>query len=97
MELGKLTWVPRMARPDLMYDIFGAAQIFPKGEINVEKPDKKTMKEAGEKEAGKKDDFSHMPGFLNFQKEDSKGVNNVKFSKMKVARRNRKYATRYKI
>ena len=29
-ELGKLTWVARMARPDLMYDVFDAAQIFPK-------------------------------------------------------------------
>ena len=32
-ELGKLTWVARMARPDLMYDVFDSAQISPEGEI----------------------------------------------------------------
>ena len=36
-ELGKLTWVTRMARPELIYDAAAAAQVFSKGEINVGK------------------------------------------------------------
>ena len=57
------------------------------------------MKEEVEekKEEGKKGDFCHMPGFLNFQEEDSKGVNNVKFPKNEGSRGNQKWDTQYKI
>ena len=40
-ELGELTWIARMARPELIYDAAAAAQVFPKGGINVENKTKK--------------------------------------------------------
>ena len=30
LEIEKLTWIARMERPDLMYDVFEAAQVFRK-------------------------------------------------------------------
>ena len=44
-ELGKLTWVARMARPDLIYDVAAAAQVFSKGEITAGGEEKETSKE----------------------------------------------------
>ena len=32
-EIGKLTWIARMARPDLMYDVFEAAQFSQNREV----------------------------------------------------------------
>ena len=47
--------------------------------------EQKIPKEENEEEWKKeeKDDYGHMPGFLNFQteEEEAKGANNVKFSK----------------
>ena len=40
-ELGKLTWIARMARPELIYDADAAAQVFSMGGINVENEKKK--------------------------------------------------------
>ena len=40
-ELGKLTWIARMARPELIYAAAAAAQVFSKGGINVENGQKK--------------------------------------------------------
>ena len=76
MELGKLTWIARMARPGLIYDADAAAQEFPNGGINVGKREEETLKEEEEirkKEEGGKEDFGHMPGCINFQKEKLKG------------------------
>ena len=41
----KLTWISRMARPELIYDAAAAAQVFQKGEINVDKREEETLKE----------------------------------------------------
>ena len=38
-----------MDRPDLLYDVAAAAQVFPKGEILVEKEEKETPTEETEK------------------------------------------------
>ena len=44
----KLTWISRMARPELIYDAAAAAQVFSKGEINVEKREEETSKKEEE-------------------------------------------------
>ena len=49
-ELGKLTWIARIDRPDLMYEVFDSAQISPKGEIIDMETEKKISKEENEEE-----------------------------------------------
>ena len=48
-ELGKLTRAARMDRPDLIYDVAAAAQVFSKGEILAVEEEKETPKEETEK------------------------------------------------
>ena len=40
-ELGKLTWTSRIDRPDLIYDVTAAAQVFPKGKLLWKREKKK--------------------------------------------------------
>ena len=75
-EIGKLTRIARMARPDLMYDIFDEARTFSKKDKIGEKSEKQITKEEVEEKGtgGKTDDFSHIPGFLISKRQNPKGL-----------------------
>ena len=66
LELGKLMWIARVARPGVMYDALAAAQTFPGGKmIDFLDNGGKFLeyKEKAAKEKEKEKDFGHMPGF----------------------------------
>ena len=64
-EIEKLTRIARMARPDLMYDVFEAAQVFQKREI-IKDDSKHFVSEEESKEElqkAKEEDFPTCPDF----------------------------------
>ena len=68
-----------MSRPDLMYDVLEATQL-PQKRAIIKANDKiNCMEEAEKEEMGKEKDgdYCHIPGFLDFQQEEGKGVNKV--------------------
>ena len=88
-ELGKLMWLARIARPDAIYDASAASQNFAnwkpdvsKGEISEDEIQEEHIKV----DVSKPNDFEYMPGFKDFQLEDSKEANEVDlFKKPKKA------------